>query len=104
MTPRGSFTATRIRIPRSVNLLCMTKRLPDNKAVIYESPDGGNTVWARPFGEADRVPVAQCSTMSWRTRWYGWVDILQVAQNNPSLENAIQHAEMIYALIKENKK
>jgi hypothetical protein len=37
------------------------------------------------------------------SRWNRWFDILKAAEHSPALANAIKQAEIIYALIKEEK-
>jgi hypothetical protein len=37
------------------------------------------------------------------SRWNRWYDILKAADDSPALANAIKQAEIIYALIKEEK-
>ena len=37
------------------------------------------------------------------SRWNRWFDILKAADDSPALANAIKQAEIIYALIKEEK-
>jgi hypothetical protein len=37
------------------------------------------------------------------SRWNRWFDILNAADDSPALANAIKQAEIIYALIKEEK-
>lgn len=37
------------------------------------------------------------------SRWNRWFDILNAANDSPALANAIKQAEIIYALIKEEK-
>jgi hypothetical protein len=68
---------------------------------IYESPDGGKTVYSRSSGDPERKLVFQDPQISWKARWQKWYDILQEAENNVPLNDVIKQAEMIYDLIKE---
>ena len=69
---------------------------------IYESPDGGKTVYRRSFGSPHRELITQ-PVIHWKARWYEWEDILKIADQHPSLRDAIEKAEMIYQLIKDHK-
>jgi len=73
------------------------------EVIIYESPDGGKTVYSRKSGSSDRTLVKEDPSKHFIAQWYEWRDILQAAETNPTLADAIHKAEMIYVLIKENK-
>ena len=75
----------------------------ENESLIYESPDGGNTVYARRFGESERELVYKSPIVEAKERWYRWADILAVAPKSIALNDAITKAEMIYAIIKKEK-
>lgn len=66
--------------------------------IIYESPDGGKTIYSRDSGSTDRTLVKQDSGV---TRWHEWREILKMAEDNVTLHDAIQRVEVIYALIKK---
>jgi hypothetical protein len=63
--------------------------------LIYESPDGGKTVYSRKIGETERTLVHLVD------RWIKWKDILKESSEHPALADAITKAEMIYALVKK---
>ena len=69
--------------------------------VIYESPDGGKTVYSRKSGSSDRTMIKEDNSKNHITRWYEWRDILKLAETEPSLHDAIDKAEMIYKLVKK---
>jgi hypothetical protein len=71
--------------------------------MIYESPDGGKTIYSRQEGELSRKLIKQDSGVALRNQWYLWYDIIKAAENSHTLANAIKQAETIYALIKEEK-
>jgi hypothetical protein len=74
------------------------------EAVIYESPDGGHTVYVRKPGESHR----ELHSMSEEKRELLeklkedklWGDIRRMAKTNPTLQRALDEAVMIYNLSK----
>jgi hypothetical protein len=71
--------------------------------VIYESPDGGKTVYARDSLSGERELVRIDPQVLEKNRWFKWKEILEAAKDSPSLSDAIAKAEMIYELTKSNK-
>lgn len=71
--------------------------------IIYESPDGGKTVYSRKSGSSDRTMVKEDDAKHHITRWYEWKNILKLAETEPSLADAINKAEVIYALVKKEQ-
>jgi hypothetical protein len=70
--------------------------------LVYESPDGGRTVYSRKTGETERTLVQEATGVNQRwKKWMLWRDILNASPEHPSLEDAIQKAEMIYELVKK---
>ena len=69
--------------------------------IIYESPDGGKTVYSRKSGSSDRTMIKEDTSQSYITKWYEWKEILKLAETEPSLANAISKAEMLYVLLKK---
>ncbi len=76
------------------------------EAVIYESPDGGKTVYVRKPGD----PV-QSRQLHWESpevkdlraaveREELWRNILKTAETNPTLQRALDEVVMIYNLSK----
>jgi len=70
---------------------------------IFESPDGGKTVYSRDMGKQERELYWSQYPRHWKTRWYEWEDILKISDQHPALRDAIEKAEMIYQLVKDNK-
>lgn len=70
-------------------------------AKVYESPDGGETVYVTEPGSSIRTLVSTKKLIHWKARWYEWEEILRTAESNPTLADAINKVEMIYALIKK---
>ena len=71
--------------------------------IIYESPDGGKTVYSRKSGSSDRTLIKEDTTQNYITKWYEWKEILKLAETEPSLANAINKAEMLYVLLKKEQ-
>lgn len=67
---------------------------------IYESPDGGRTIYSRKIGD----PANKRTLIQGREDLYARIDkwryILIEAQDNPSLKDAVEKAEVIYELSK----
>jgi len=75
---------------------------------VFESPDGGNTVYSREPGEGQRKLI---KTYDLRTRDGRplhdhiaesklWSNIRRAAESNPALQDALERAIMIYHLTK----
>ena len=71
--------------------------------IIYESPDGGKTVYSRKSGSSDRTLVKEDTTQHYIAKWYEWREILKLAETEPSLANAISKAEMLYVILKKEE-
>ena len=71
--------------------------------IIYESPDGGKTVYSRKSGSSDRTMVKEDTSQNYMTKWYEWKEILKLAETEPSLANAINKAEMLYVILKKEE-
>ena len=68
---------------------------------IYETPDGGETVYRRPFGSNswDRKElVSETPQAAWRRTRSIWNDILSDAQNDPALLEMLEKVEAYYRL------
>jgi hypothetical protein len=68
---------------------------------IYESPDGGKTIYSRLPGCLDRTLVRESAAKQSMDTWDRWRYILIEAETNPTLKELIDKAEMVYALIKK---
>lgn len=71
--------------------------------IIYESSDGGKTVYSRKSGSLDRTLIKEDTTQNYITKWYEWKEILKLAETEPSLANAINKAEMLYVILKKEE-
>lgn len=71
---------------------------------IFESPDGGQTIYERIAGETER-------TMIWenKSKWEQikedklWGEIRQTAKVHPGLQAELERVIMLYTLIKDNE-
>jgi hypothetical protein len=67
---------------------------------IYESPDGGKTVFQREIGSDDRVLIDD-QTAEQRDdleRWLVWRNILTAAKTDPEIKEALDRIKMLYEL------
>ncbi len=71
--------------------------------IIYESSDGGKTVYSRKSGSSDRTLVKEDTSQHYMAKWYEWKEILKLAETEPSLANAISKAEMLYVILKKEQ-
>ena len=67
---------------------------------IFESPDGGKTVYSRKSGESDRTLIKEDPEAKYRQRWLMWRDILEASRDNKALAEQIEKVEMLWHLIK----
>jgi hypothetical protein len=69
---------------------------------IFESPDGGKTIYARKSGQdiSERVCIQEDPNKKDRDRWLEWRDILDESKTNPGLADLIEKAETFYRLLK----
>jgi hypothetical protein len=70
------------------------------EVTIFESPDGGKTVYARKSGETERKLIIEDPEKKYRDRWLEWRDILEASKDNPALADQIEKAELIWRLTK----
>jgi hypothetical protein len=75
---------------------------------IFESPDGGKTVFSREFGQHDQEfewedPSASKVKKILKDR-QEWDNIINAATENPALQEAIDRVKLIYHLSKKNGK
>jgi hypothetical protein len=80
-------------------------RLKPGATYIYESPDGGETTYAREFGASpeSRVMIGQ----SWRAKELieqrMWTDIYKHRNRNIALQHAVEECIIIYKLSEDYK-
>ena len=76
--------------------------------IIYESPDGGKTVYSRKSGEPaisrtlHSIDPAYKKEQELKLRWANLKEAVYMADTDTTLNDAITKVEMLYALKKEN--
>jgi len=71
--------------------------------IIYESPDGGKTVYSRNSGSKERMAIIEDPEKSQYDRWYLWKLILLECETNTALADIVKQAEMVYQIVKDEK-
>ena len=68
-------------------------------AYIYESPDHGETVYRRKIGNNSREIYKQnAEKQAMQDQWLMWRDILTASKTNLALKEALDRAQIIYEL------
>lgn len=71
------------------------------EVTIFESPDGGKTIYSRKSGDTNKELIKEDPQLKDRQRWLEWRDILEASKDNTALADLIEKAEMIWKLIKK---
>lgn len=66
--------------------------------MIYESPDGGSTVYARNSITEKRVLIKQSNT---GITYTDFIDIIDTAKQVPALQKALDNVIILYKLTKD---
>lgn len=74
---------------------------------VFESPDGGRTIYKRQSGTAERIlhsidPDLEAEIERERQRNL-WMDMFNTAEKTPALQEAIDRAIMLYELSRDPK-
>ena len=74
-------------------------------AMIYESPDGGETVYARPInGKGERILIEEPNYPEWHLTEVEISEVVDYAnEGNKSLQIQLKKLKLIYDLIKDNR-
>jgi hypothetical protein len=74
---------------------------------VYETPDGGNTVYARETGSNTRVLIGKSMKAqeieAEQSESALWSEIRRVALTNPGLQSELDRVKMFYYLIKDQE-
>ena len=77
------------------------------EVTIYESPDGGRTVYARRPGSTQRSLYSQDPSLQLELAELGrekrWVDIFGARKSNPELDRLCEQVEILYELGRQLK-
>jgi len=69
---------------------------------VYESPDGGETIYERKIGSSDRTLIKENTSLISQIREDQlWGNIRREAKTNKTLADILDQAKMVYALIKK---
>ena len=77
-------------------------RLSPGGTYIYESPDGGDTVYARLEGTTERIMIGQSWEAKELVEQRIWNEIYSKRNLNPALTEAVEKCIIIYKLSEEN--
>ena len=73
-----------------------------NNNKVYESPDGGQTIYERDVGSSERTLIKENTSMRDQVREQQlWHEIRIAARTNVALADILEQAVMVYALIKK---
>ena len=82
--------------------------LKPSAKIIYESPDNGDTVYARYAGESERWMVGQSTQAKDRIDLIKedklWGEIRRAAKSNKVLQDALDRVKILYELSKDDGK
>ena len=77
------------------------------EVTIFESPDGGRTVYARKPGSTHRELHSQDPALQQELKELEsqkrWVDIFQARQAHPELDHLCEQVEILYELSRDSK-
>ena len=65
---------------------------------VYESPDGGDTIYRRKMGEADREMIQQGKLSRLQQRSQLWREIHRAAETDPVLQEMLDRVEVYHHL------
>jgi hypothetical protein len=69
---------------------------------VYESPDGGDTIYAREVGKTERklvgMSVKKKTALAKMQEEQLWAKMCRAAETNDALQKAMEHCIVLYAL------
>lgn len=69
--------------------------------LIYESPDNGQTIYARKHGSSDRVLLHEALEVRTQRRWFKLKEIVEFAETDVTINDQLSKLELLYALKKK---
>ena len=94
-----------LAIFNNLNTSMMVNKVTE--VTIFESPDGGRTVYARQPGNTQRELYSQDPSLQQELKELQaqkrWVDIFQARQDNPELDHLCEQVEVLYELGKKSQ-
>ena len=73
-------------------------------AKIYESPDGGETVYERDTVTGERICIEKPKRPEWYLEDHEWYEIKDLAEEgNKTLRNLLKEVKLVYNLSKEEE-
>lgn len=73
-----------------------------NTDYIYESPDGGHTIYRRRFGDSERELLYEDEFVEIAKARMEWLEIFDKKNSNPTLQAAMDRVILIHRLTKNN--
>lgn len=77
-------------------------QLKPGASYVYESPDGGNTIYAREAGTPDRILVGGRSKLDQILEDKLWGEIRRKSKTHPGLAAELERVIIFYKLLEEN--
>ena len=74
-----------------------THHISMDKAYIYESPDGGDTIYRRMMGSKDRELI-RARDREMDQQWLQWIPILRDSRDDPALRDMLDKARNYWIL------
>jgi hypothetical protein len=73
-------------------------------AKIYESPDGGETVFERDTVTGERICIENPTKPDWHIEWHDF-DLIQIMaeEGNKTLQNLLKEVKLVYNLSLEEE-
>lgn len=72
--------------------------------MIYESPDGGKTIYSRRAGSGEREMVKMDEHRANRAlKFATWNGILELAEREPALRDLVEQTEILYELLRDRR-
>jgi len=82
-------------------------QLKEGASYVYESPDGGDTVYSREIGSTERTLVGISLGRQKRNKELQdtqlWHDIRQEAEHNETLQKALEQCIILYHISKNGR-